>query len=184
LRKEWFFSRTNTLGQGKIKRAALCGSRFRNGMVRRMKHWMLAGLGTVAIALGGNAWAGDLVSFGGGSYHFERDLGYNEFNYGLGYEHELSSDLTIAGGVYKNSLRRASFYLLGNYYPFELGAGFRAGVTGGLMSGYHHAAIIPAVMPTIEWRGQRVAIQAYVVPTVKPYVDGAVVLQIKYRFDE
>ncbi|MGC3963734.1 MAG: hypothetical protein QM803_10550 [Rhodocyclaceae bacterium] len=124
--------------------------------------------------------AAELISVGGGSHHFERDLGLNEANYGLGYERDINEEWTWAAGVYKNSIKRASFYLLGNYYPFDLGAGFRAGLTGGLMSGYHQSPIIPMLAPTLEWRGKWVAIQSYVVPTVKPYVDGAIIFQLKF----
>lgn len=140
--------------------------------------------GVIAASVSCMAGAGDLITFGGGSYHFERDLGHNEFNYGLGYERDLSADLSVSAGVYKNSLRRASFYLLGNYYLASPGAGLRFGATGGLMSGYHKAAIVPTLMPTMEWRGDRLALQAFLVPTIKPYVDGAIVLQIKYQYDK
>jgi len=142
--------------------------------------WLICGV--AAIGASGGAGAAELVTFGGGSYHFQRNLGHNEFNYGLGYERDLSEDLSVSAGVYKNSLRRASFYVLGNYYLASPAQGVRVGVTGGLMSGYHRAAIIPTLMPTLEWRGESLAIQAFVVPTVKPYVDGAVVLQFKYQY--
>ncbi|MEN9492919.1 MAG: hypothetical protein RJA63_3368 [Pseudomonadota bacterium] len=147
-----------------------------------MKNLLWMGVGTFALVASLNAPAAELISFGGASYHFERDLGHNEFNYGLGYERDINADLSVSAGVYKNSLRRASFYLLGNYYLFAPGSGFRLGATGGLMSGYHRAAVIPVLMPTIEWRGERLAVQAFAVPTVKPYVDGALVVQLKYQY--
>jgi hypothetical protein len=130
------------------------------------------------------AHAGDMISVGGGAYHFDRDKDFNETNYGLGYERDWNKDLTWSVGVYKNSIRRATFYGLLNYYPFDLGAGFRAGVSGGLMSGYHHSAIIGAAMPTLEWRGDYVSVQAYVIPTISPYIDGAAVLQLKFVLDK
>lgn len=137
----------------------------------------------VLLVLGTAANAADLITVGGGSYHFERDLGHNEFNYGLGYERDIDDEWSWSAGVYKNSIRRATFYGLANYYPWPLGSGFRAGLTGGLMSGYHHAAIIGTLMPTLEWRSDYVAVQGYVVPTIKPYVDGAVVFQLKFIID-
>lgn len=130
------------------------------------------------------AHAAELISFGGGAYHFERDLGYNEFNYGLGYERDIQEDWSVSGGVYKNSIRRAAFYVLANYYPFNLGAGFRVGVAAGPVTGYRHVAVVPAVMPTLEWRGERLALQSYVIPTIKPNIDGAFVVQVKYLFDK
>jgi hypothetical protein len=149
-----------------------------------MKKLLWCGAGVFALVASLNVPAAEFVSFGGASYHFERNLGHNEFNYGLGYERDLSPDLSVSAGVYKNSLRRASFYLLGNYYLFAPGAGFRLGATGGLMTGYHRAAVIPALFPTLEWRGSRLAVQAFAVPTVKPYVDGALVFQFKYQYGQ
>lgn len=124
--------------------------------------------------------AAEMISFGGASYHFERDLGHNEFNYGLGYERDINEEWTWSTGVYKNSLRRASFYLLANYYPWVWSDSWHAGITGGLMTGYHQSPVIPMAAPIVEWRGKRWAFQGYVVPTIKPYVDGAFVVQVKY----
>jgi hypothetical protein len=64
----------------------------------------------VALCMAGTANAAELITVGGGSYHFERDLGHNEFNYGLGYERDWDDSLSWSVGVYKNSIRRASFY--------------------------------------------------------------------------
>jgi hypothetical protein len=137
-----------------------------------------------ALFLSAPAGAAELITVGGGSYHFERDLGHNEFNYGLGYEKDWDDSLSWSVGVYKNSIRRASFYGLANWYPLSLGSGFRAGLTGGVMSGYHHSPVIATLMPTLEWRGDQLALQSFIVPTIKPYVDGAVVLQLKYIFSK
>ncbi|HEX5127259.1 MAG TPA: hypothetical protein VFW00_11010, partial [Rhodocyclaceae bacterium] len=136
-----------------------------------------------AIALSAPCVASELISFGGGSYHFQRHLGHNEFNYGLGYERDINNQLSWSTGVYKNSIRRASIYLLGNYYPWTLSEGLRLGATAGLSTGYHHAAVVPLAAPALEWRGSKMAAQAYVIPSIKPYVDGAIVLQIKYILD-
>ncbi|MEN3112640.1 hypothetical protein ACFONG_18375 [Uliginosibacterium paludis] len=140
------------------------------------------GVALMALSMVTPASAAEMISVGGASYHFERDLGHNEFNYGLGYERDWSDELSWSAGVYKNSIRRATFYGLANWYPWTLGAGFRAGLSGGLMTGYHKSAVIGTLMPTLEWRGERLATQIYVVPTIKPYVDGAVVFQFKYIF--
>ena len=129
-------------------------------------------------------WGAELLSIGGGAYHFERDLGHNEFNYGLGYERDVNKEWSWSAGVYKNSIRRASFYLLANYYPWQLSEQWRVGAIGGLSTGYHRAAVIPVLAPTVEWRGDWMATQLYVVPSIKPYIDGAVVMQIKFVLDK
>lgn len=148
--------------------------------MKRVRILMVAMLASLSLA----APAAELITVGGGSYHFERDLGHNEFNYGLGYERDVNAGWSWSAGVYKNSIRRATFYGLANWYPLALGAGFRAGLSGGLMTGYHKSPVIGTLMPTLEWRGERLAAQAYVVPTIKPYVDGAVVVQLKFAFSE
>ncbi|MDB5813549.1 MAG: hypothetical protein JWN23_666 [Rhodocyclales bacterium] len=127
--------------------------------------------------------AAEFVNFGGVSRHFERDLGLNEFNPGIGYEKDLNDDLSWSAGVFKNSLRRAAFYGTVDYAIWHPAEGWRLGGTVGLSTGYHHAAIVPLVMPFLEWRVSKVGVQAYVIPTIKPYVDGAVVLQFKWRID-
>lgn len=145
---------------------------------------IITGALVVTLALGAaGVSAAEFVSVGGASYHFERDLGHNEFNYGLGVERDRDESLSWSTGVYKNSIRRATFYGLANWYPWAPGQGFRGGLSGGLMTGYHKSAVIGTLMPTLEWRGGPVGVQAYVVPTIKPYVDGAVVFQLKFRID-
>lgn len=133
------------------------------------------------------ATAAEFLTLGGFSRHFERDLDLNEVNPGIGYETDYNKypdlDLSLSAGVFKNSLRRAAFYATVNYALWHPAEGWRAGVTAGLSSGYHHAAIIPIAMPFVEWRASKLAVQAYIIPTVKPYVDGAVVLQFKWRLD-
>lgn len=139
-------------------------------------------VGCAALSYTVPAAAAEYLNFGGVSYHYERDLHFNEFNYGIGYERDIQDNFSWSSGVYKNSLRRASIYLLWNYYPFQFSESWRAGVTAGFSTGYHHSAVIAEAAPTIEWRGERWALQGYLIPTIKPYVDGAAVLQVKYRF--
>lgn len=133
------------------------------------------------------ATAAEFVTFGGFSRHFERDLDLNEVNPGIGYEADYTKypdkDLSWSVGVFKNSLRRAAFYGTVDYALWHPAEGWRVGATAGLSSGYHHAAIVPLAMPFVEWRISKLGLQAYIIPTIKPYVDGAVVLQFKWRID-
>ncbi len=150
-----------------------------NFLRRFFLHALLASSLSCSLA----ASADEFVSFGGVSRHFQRDLGLNEFNPGIGYEKDLDTDLSWSAGVFKNSLRRAAFYGTVNYALWQPVEGWRIGGTAGLSTGYHHAAIVPLVMPFVEWRVSKVGVQAYIIPTIKPYVDGAVVLQFKWRID-
>jgi hypothetical protein len=133
------------------------------------------------------ASADEFVSFGGFSYHFERDLDLNEVNPGIGYQADYHGypdlDLSWSVGVYKNSLRRASFYGMVDYALWHPAEGWRVGIAGGLSTGYHQSPIVPLAMPFVEWRIRKLGLEAYVIPTIKPYVDGAFVLQFKWRID-
>lgn len=129
------------------------------------------------------AMSSDFMTFGGVSRHYDRSLDLNEFNPGIGYERDVDKDWSWSAGVFKNSLKRAAFYATANYALWKPAESWRVGATAGLSSGYHHAAIIPLVTPFIEWRGDKLAIQSYLIPTVHPYVDGAIVLQFKWRLD-
>lgn len=150
-----------------------------NLMLSRLSSRLLSAA-LLSLVSTGYVQAADMLSFGGFSYHFERDLGHNEVNYGLGFERDVDQSWSWSAGVYKNSLRRASVYALANYYPWALSESWRAGVMGGLMTGYHQSPVIPVAAPILEWRGTRWSFQGYVVPTIKPYVDGAFVIQVKY----
>ena len=155
-------------------------------MTKKMTRFLRAGLFALCTPLLG--WsvatpAAEFISVGGFSRHFERDLDLNEFNPGLGYEKDIDKDLSWSTGVFKNSLKRASFYALANYALWQPAEGWRLGITGGLASGYHKSPIVPLVAPFVEWRVSKLGIQAYVIPSVKPYVDGAVVMQFKWRID-
>ena len=152
-------------------------------MASCMRFWMV-GAAALAGAMLPAAQAADLLTLGGASYHFERDLDLQEFNYGLGFERDIDDKLSWSAGVYKNSLRRASVYAFANYYPFKLSESWRVGLIAGLSTGYHRSAVIPVAAPTIEWRGDWVAAQFYLVPTIKPYIDGAVVVQFKVVLDK
>lgn len=128
------------------------------------------------------AQAAEFINFGGGALHFERDLGHNEFNPGLGYERDYNDDISWAVGYYKNSLSKPTFYGVVNYLPYKLSDSWRVGLTGGLLTGYNKSDVVPLLAPSIEWRGSRIGLQFFVVPSIKPYVDGAVVGQLKVRF--
>jgi hypothetical protein len=133
-----------------------------------------------------NAHAASYINLGGGSYHFERDLGHNEFNPGIGYEQDWNENWSLALGYYKNSLRKPTVYGLASYYHWHWESGWRAGLAGGLLTGYRHDGneaprLVPLLAPTLEWRSGPLGLQFFIVPSVKPYVDGAVVMQFKFR---
>lgn len=122
--------------------------------------------------------AEDYLSLGGISYHFDRHEDRNEFNYGLGYEHDLTDRWALLGGVYKNSFNRASFYALADYALWKPTERLRVSVLAGAATGYRRAPVIPVLFPAIEWRADPISLKLFVVPPIKPHIDGAMALQL------
>ncbi len=83
----------------------------------------------------------DYLTIGLASRHFDRaavrryDL--NETNPGVGYVRDYGNHQAVAG-VYRNSKRMPSAYLVGAVTPLALGD-FKAGAFAGLVSGYRRA---------------------------------------------
>ena len=73
---------------------------------------------------------------------------YNESHAGLGLRYQITSDVAIQGGSFKNSLSAQATYLLADYTPLHFGpvsAGAFAGrVTGYPMTKYAAGAVIRA----------------------------------------
>ena len=127
------------------------------------------------------ALGAEFINLGGVSLHFDRDLDLNEFNPGIGYERDWNDQVSWGLGYYKNSLSKPSYYGLVNYYPWTLSEQWRVGLAAGVLTGYNYSDVAPLLAPTLEWRGKYVGLQFFVVPTIKPYVDGAFVAQFKVR---
>lgn len=147
-------------------------------MANRRKELALGTLAFITALSCVSGHAEDYLSLGGISYHFDRHEERNEFNYGLGYEHDFSDRLALLGGVYKNSFSRASFYVLADYAIWKPTENLRIGILGGAATGYRRAAVIPVLFPAVEWRIAPVSVKLFVVPPLKPQIDGAVALQL------
>jgi hypothetical protein len=104
------------------------------------------------------------VTSGWASKHFNADRSYNERNYGIGVQRQVADDWSVSAGVYRNSLDRTTVYVGGTWTPIAFGS-FRAGVFGGLATGYDYA-VVPFGGPMLEARIGRVMAQAVVIPPV------------------
>ena len=120
------------------------------------------------------------------SYHFSRaqvaQQDMNEVNPGIGIERE-SGAWRQMGGVYRNSLRRTSAYLLAGYSPVRVGS-FSLGVFGGAVTGYE-VLVAPAAGLIASLQFARVGLNLTVVPDahiMHKQVDGFAGLQMRYRF--
>lgn len=78
------------------------------------------------------------------SYHFNRDAGYNERHPAIG----LMRPDGWAGGWYKNSHGKSSFYV-GKEFKKQLLPGLQAALMLGGVTGYPLAPVSPAVLPSL-----------------------------------
>ncbi|MBY0243799.1 MAG: hypothetical protein K2X55_31280 [Burkholderiaceae bacterium] len=117
------------------------------------------------------------------SFHFDRDKGLNNNNYGLGAEYRFSTVMSATAGRFYNSDRRYSNYAGMYWQPVALGP-LRLGVVAGAFDGYpraHNGGWFPAVIPTISYEYQRVGANIAVIPGYKDRLYGAISVQLKFR---
>lgn len=117
------------------------------------------------------------------SYHMERGKGYEEQNYGLGYERSLFGNWRYSVGVYRNSERRDSAYGAGVYCPPYLqSANWRVCAMAGLVTGYE-SGIAPLAGGALSYEGKTWGLNLLMVPSAKGDITkGVIALQLKRRF--
>jgi hypothetical protein len=106
------------------------------------------------------------------SYHFDRDAGYNERNFGLGLERSFG-DASVSAGYWNNSRSKTTLYGLFGYTPWHLGP-VKLGAAVGGVTGYNcgaHVCPAGALLVQNDW------FNLAVTPV-------AVALQVKWRFSE
>ena len=138
-------------------------------------------LGMVAaVAMQGKAadWLTSTVR----SYHMERK-GYEEQNYGLGVETEVTQRLRLALGVYRNSERRDSLYGAAVYCPVSVRFGnWRGCGMAGLVSGYNDT-VAPLAGLVLSWEGKDWGTNLLIIPSKSgDFTRGVAAAQIKRRF--
>ena len=135
--------------------------------------------------------AGQLgIVVSGKSYHFDRDLGRNEKNYGLGAEYELEKNkkwirFVVANG-FVDSMDHMS-YMAGFGVKRRLPIGqsspwyFDVGIVGFVMTRreYHGHRPFPGVLPTLTIGRKRVALNLIYVPGFEPITEESLFLQLK-----
>jgi len=145
-----------------------------------MKSWWkpLVGVGLIALVLAYHkpASSQEYAVATVRSYHLDRNKGYNEQNWGLGYERRLSDDWSIATGFYRNSFRRDTVYLFGAYTPWQM-AGWHIGPLMGVATGYDKDRPFSPWLTGVaakDWG--RFGLNVVVAPT-------AIALQVKWRLE-
>ena len=128
--------------------------------------WFLVG---AVYFLASKARSAEYLSLTLGSYHFDRDKDYNERNLGIGYERH-SGQWSFLTGYYKNSYYKDTVYLMAGYLPLRY-ENWRAGVVGGLVTGYESPFLAGGV---VSYNGRRYGLNIILAPV-------AIALQVKWK---
>lgn len=117
------------------------------------------------------------------SYHFQKDKGFNNQNWGLGGEYRYSTVSSIVAGSSYNSVRHTSHYAGWHWHPLALGP-IHFGVVAGGVNGYpgaNNGGWFPVVIPAASFEYKSVGANLILIPRVNNVVYGALSLQIKVK---
>ncbi len=117
------------------------------------------------------------------SYHFQREKGLNNNNFGLGGEYRFSTVSSVTLGVFDNSDRKTSHYAGWYWQPLELGP-VHLGAVVGAMNGYPkmvNGGWFFAFIPTASIEYKNVGANLMYVPSYQDRLYGAISLQLKLR---
>jgi hypothetical protein len=137
---------------------------------------LIVAIGAFGKAMSCDWWVASIAShhYGPGS-----SKNYEQRNYGLGCERQISEKVRLVGGFYRNSLRIDSTYVGAVWTPWRLGP-VRLGTAAILVSGYE-VEPIKAVFPVASIEGRHAGVNLLLVPPTSSNV-GAIGLQLKARF--
>ena len=102
------------------------------------------------------------------SWH-EKDNGYNEQNFGLGFEYGISDSTRLTVGQYRNSFYRNSIYgaLQTKWFCGVLVVQVCAATAAGFVSGYngqYEEVYSPMVVPVVTVEGRHLGANLMVIP--------------------
>jgi hypothetical protein len=142
----------------------------------------LAFIAGVLVAIGMSGRASDWATATVRSYHMERK-GYEEQNYGLGVETEVTQRLRLALGFYRNSERRESVYGAAVYCPLYLrSANWRLCGMGGGVTGYNDT-VAPLAGAVISYEAKEWGVNVLLLPNKDgDFSKGVAALQLRRRF--
>lgn len=132
----------------------------------------------------GDAFSETYLTVPFASYHLGTDQQkkhYNESNIGLGLEHAISPDWSIAAGFYRNSLYRESGYAGATYAPLKLGQA-RIGAAMGFVTGYASKPL-PVLAPAMLLGTKDIGLNVVLIPPVGSKTPAVIALQLKWRLD-
>lgn len=145
-------------------------SDFRQGMI----------VGAVLVLLGALAFAGigkaqDWLVLSGVAVHLDGKH-CNDLTTGLGVEHN-----GYAAGFYRNSNCKWSAYAAKAWLPITAGH-WRAGVLGGLVTGYATSPVLPVAALSITYEGRRYGLNLIGIPPSGNSGGGVIWAQLKVRW--
>lgn len=117
------------------------------------------------------------------SYHFQKDKGFNNSNFGLGGEYRYTTTSSVMLGVFDNSDRQISRYAGWCWQPIVSGP-VRFGAVVGAIDGYPNmlnGGWFIAVIPTASIEYKNIGTNLMFVPSYKDRLYGAISLQLKLR---
>lgn len=74
--------------------------------------------------------------------------GYNGFNYGAGLEQNITKNVSVASGWYRNSEYHGSVYAYGRYTVYQENS-WNAGIAVGAVTGYQRMSVLPMAFPEL-----------------------------------
>ena len=126
------------------------------------------------------------VAPGMNSYHFNRDAGYNNENWGLGFQYDPNNVYSANWGRFINSENDWSNYVTGTWYPLMYKK-IRVGILAGAFDGYKkekNGGWFLAGMPIINYRQGRWGVNIAAVPSYKNRIHGAFIIQFLYAIKD
>lgn len=99
------------------------------------------------------------------TYHFNRDAGYNERNWGGIYRYNPVHNFGFQIGTYKNSDYRQSG-VVGVHRRWSLSKHWTFTLNGGIVTNYERAPVLPYVLPQFTYKG---ILNLYIMPLGKNY---------------
>jgi hypothetical protein len=134
---------------------------------------------TALLMISSVCYADTWLSVGGVSAHACHTCGYNNFNPGLGLQHDVKKDLRILGGVYYNSYYKATVYAGVGYQPLQYGM-IRVGIMSGLVTNYDNLRVPVMALPALSIEGERVGIDILGFPNVGSRT-GLITANLKFK---
>ena len=117
------------------------------------------------------------------SYHFQKDKGFNNNNFGLGGEYRYTTTSAAMLGIFDNSDKQTSRYIGWLWQPLVSGP-IRIGAVAGAIDGYPHmldGGWFAAVIPVASFEYKNIGANLLFVPSYKDRLYGAISLQVKLR---